>query len=98
MILDGVKALNRASGAAPPAGLSRRVSTVTTPEQIATLLTEVWPKSTVKPIATTTLEEALLDGLFASVPGGAYLMPAKERPSWNNSKGTGMSAFTLRWG
>ena len=43
MILAGVKALYRASGAQTPAGLSRRVSSLATPEQLAGLLVEIWP-------------------------------------------------------
>ena len=58
MILGGVKALYRASGVPVPAGLSRRVSALTTPEQLAALLAEVWPKSTAKPIAAKALEES----------------------------------------
>src|ERR1700679_3451834 len=40
MILGGVKALYRASEGQVPAGLSRRVSALATPEQIAGLLAE----------------------------------------------------------
>ena len=79
MILGGVKALYRASGAQAPAGLSRRVSALATPEQIAGLLVEVWPKSVAKPGTSQPLEEALIDGLLGSVPGGAYLVSARER-------------------
>ena len=78
MILSGIKALYRAAGVPVPLGLGRRVSAVTTPEQLAALLEEVWPKSTAKSVAAKELEEALLEGLLAAVPGGAELMTAKE--------------------
>jgi C-terminal peptidase prc len=79
MILGGVKALYSASGVQVPAGLSRRVSALATPEQLAELLVEVWPKSLAKPVAPRALEEALLEGFFNSIPGGGYLVSAKER-------------------
>ena len=40
---------------------------------------EVWPKSLAKPVAPLALEQALFEGLFNSVPGGGYLVSAKER-------------------
>ena len=79
MILGGVKALYQASGGQVPAGLSRRVSALATPEQLADLLVDVWPKSLAKPVTAQALEEALLEGLFSSVSGGGYLVSAKER-------------------
>lgn len=78
MILGGVKALYQASGVPVPAGLSRRVSALATPEQLAELLVEVWPKSLAKPVSPRALVEALLEGLFGSVSGGGYLVSAKE--------------------
>ena len=62
MILAGIKALYRAAGVPDPTGLGRRVSAVATPEQLAALLEEVWPKTTAKPVAVEDLEEALLRG------------------------------------
>ena len=79
MILSGIKALYRAAGVPAPPGLGRRVSAVATPEQLAALLAEVWPKTTAKPSSAAKLEEALLEGLLAPVPGRAELMTAKER-------------------
>ena len=79
MILGGIKALYRASGGQVPAGLSRRVSALATPEQIAGLLAEAWPKTLAKPVSAQALDEAMLHGLLESVPGGAYVMSAKER-------------------
>ncbi len=79
MILSGIKALYQASGVPVPSGLSRRVSSLTTPEQLAELLQDSWPKVTAGPVATRKLEEALFDGLLTVVPGGAELISAKER-------------------
>jgi carboxyl-terminal processing protease len=78
MVLSGIKALYRAAGVAGPPGLGRRASAVSTPEQLATLLNEVWPKTTAKPVAVKALEDALLEGLVAAVPGDTELMTAKE--------------------
>ena len=79
MILGGVKALYQASGTPVPTGLSRRVSALTTSEQVAAFLSDIWPKSTVKPRSANELEESMLQGLLADVAGGASLIPAKER-------------------
>jgi len=79
MILGGIKALYRAADLPVPSGLSRRVSSLTTPEQLAALLADVWPKSTAKPIAANQLEEALLHGLLSSVSGDPQLLTEKER-------------------
>jgi carboxyl-terminal processing protease len=79
MILGGVKALYHASGVPIPAGLSLRVSSLVTCEQIEAFLTEAWPKLTSKPLKAAELEEALLGGLLGSVSGGARLVSAKER-------------------
>jgi carboxyl-terminal processing protease len=78
MLLDGVKALYRASGVPAPAGLSRRVSALTAPGQLAAFLTDIWPKSLAKPVTATALEEAMIEGLLAAVSGGAQVMSAKE--------------------
>ena len=51
MVLSGIKAMYRAAGVPGPPGLGRRVSAVSTPEQLATLLEEVWPRTTAKPVA-----------------------------------------------
>ena len=79
MILSGIKALYRAVGTPAPADLSRRVSTVATSDQLAALLRESWPRTTPRPVAAAKLEEALLQGLVAAVPGGAELITDKER-------------------
>ena len=78
MILSGIKALYQAAGLPAPAGLGRRVSAVATPEQLAAILADAWPKTTEEPVAAQKLEDALLQGLLAAVPGDAELMTAKE--------------------
>ena len=78
MILAGIKGLYQASGLPVPSGLSRRISTLTTPEQFSALLAELWPAKPAKPVPTQALEEALVEGLLDSVPGHATLMAAKE--------------------
>jgi carboxyl-terminal processing protease len=79
MILTGIKALYRASGATLPDGLSSRVSLVTTSEDLAALLDDVWPRATGKSVTNEQLEEALLHGLLTSVAGEPQLVPEKER-------------------
>jgi carboxyl-terminal processing protease len=78
MILSGIKMLYRSAGLPAPPALGRRASAVATPEQLATLLAEVWPKTTAKPISAEDLEESLFNGLLIPIPGGADLMTAKE--------------------
>ncbi len=78
MVLSGIKAMYRAAGVSGPSGLGGRVSAVSTPEQLATLLREVWPKTTAKAVAVKALEDALLEGLVAAVPGDTELMSAKD--------------------
>ncbi len=79
MILSGIKALHRVAGVPTPPNLGRRVSAIATPEQLTALLKETWPRTTARPVPIKKLEEALLEGLLAPVPGGAQLMTAKER-------------------
>ncbi len=78
MILDGIKALHKASGTPVPPGLSRRVSGLATPEQFAAFLAEIWPTTSAKTLKTVDLEKAVLDGLLGSLLGGARLLSAKE--------------------
>lgn len=79
MILAGIKALYEAAGLPGPPGLSQRVSALTTPEQFTALLVELWPSRPAKSSRTENLGVALLNGLLASVPGGAEIIPAKEQ-------------------
>ena len=78
MVLGGVKGVYRAAGLSVPAGLSRRISGLTTPEQFKALLCDVWPSRPAKNVAPDTLVEALADGLLAPISGGAQLLSAKE--------------------
>jgi carboxyl-terminal processing protease len=87
MILTGIKALYRASGTAMPGGLSSRISLVTTSEELAALLEDVWPAATSKSITTEQLEEALLNGLLTSVAGEPQLVPEKERKVQEQTEG-----------
>ena len=79
MILSGDQSPLPNGRQAGPAGLGSRVSAVATTDQLVTLLADAWPKTTAKPVAARTLEEALFNGLLAVVPGGAELMRAKDR-------------------
>jgi carboxyl-terminal processing protease len=87
MILSAIKALYKASGEPVPPGLGRRVSALTTPDQLASLLAEIWPKSSAKPVAAQRLEEALLKGLLGDVSGAASLISEKERTVMEQSEG-----------
>jgi C-terminal peptidase prc len=79
MILSSIKALYKASGEPVPPGLGRRVSALTTPDQLASFLVEIWPKSQAKPIDAKALEEAMLEGLLGDVSGDAKLVSEKDR-------------------
>jgi len=79
MILAGIKSLYDAAGLPIPAGLSRRISALTTPEQFTALLVELWPSRPVKSLQTRDLGEAFVDGVLATVPGGAEITSAKEQ-------------------
>ena len=87
MILTGIKALYKASSAELPDGLSRRVSLVTTSEELAALLEDVWPAATSKSVTNAQLEEALLNGLLTSVSGEPQLVPEKERKVQEQTEG-----------
>ena len=78
MILAGIKGLYEAAGLPVPSGLSRRVSALTTPEQFTALLVELWPSRPAKNVPPDQLAEAFVNGVLASVPGGAEIIPAKE--------------------
>src|SRR5262249_1019457 len=69
MLLGGVRRLLEAAGRQPPADLSRRVSALTTQEQFAALLQEVWPTDGAKRAKPEELERRFLEGLPAAVPG-----------------------------
>jgi carboxyl-terminal processing protease len=67
--------------------LSRRVSQVTTTQELAALLDEIWPGAASKSPNTEELVEVLLHGLLASVSGEPQLMPEKERKVQEQSAG-----------
>ena len=87
MILTGVKAIYKVSGAREPEGLSRRVSSVMSQEQLEALLEEVWPAAASKSTGAKQLEEALLSGLLSSVAGDPQLVPEKDRKVQEQSEG-----------
>src|SRR5262249_58710190 len=76
--------------------LRRRIAQLRSAEQLAAFLKEVLPKdSTAKTAAAENLEASLWQGLFKSVPGGAYQIPEKvlkvrEQVSANRYIGTGI--------
>src|SRR5262245_12301719 len=61
MILTGVKALlSKAPEGKVPEGLSRRVSQVTTAEELAALLEDIWPAAPTNSASAEELVEVLL--------------------------------------
>ncbi len=78
MLLDGIKALYKKAHVPVPAGLSRRVSALTTPEQLAATLLEVKSKPSEKPVILQDLEMAFRNGLLQSVSGEPELASGKD--------------------
>lgn len=74
MILDGVKALYRANNQLAPNGLSRRVSELSTPEQILTYLNSVCAEFEQLPNS----DGILINGMFETVPGYCRLIKADD--------------------
>jgi C-terminal peptidase prc len=91
MLLAGIKAMAESARVVTPPGLARRVSDLSTLDQLAALMAETlaWPKVPAEgapnsPRGPTSLggsspEEAFLEGALSAVPGGATLVPEKER-------------------
>jgi C-terminal peptidase prc len=75
MLLGGVRHLLRATDQQPPADLGRRLSTVTTPEQFAAVLREVWQPAATKPAKPEEVAAAFAGGLVAAAPGRSSLLP-----------------------
>jgi C-terminal peptidase prc len=75
MLLGGVRKLLEAAGRQPPADLSRRVSALTTQEQFAALLQELWPAEGAARAKPEELEAAFVEGLLAAVPGKPQRIP-----------------------
>jgi len=82
MILGGLKGLYRAAGISVPSGLARRASTISNPEQLGSLLDELWPpvpkESTDPKKHDLIMGKALVDSTLAAAPGGARLLSAGE--------------------
>jgi C-terminal peptidase prc len=98
MLLHGLKAVLTRKSAKIPANLAGRVSAVTTPEQFAVLLAEVWPADDAEAKRGDTREARLFEGLFgwqsAEEHGRFYLSPrdvkAHEALIGNRYVGTGI--------
>jgi carboxyl-terminal processing protease len=75
MLRDAVKALLASANEPAPYGLSRRVSAVSTPEQFTSLLKELWPAPGAKTPPADKLAHATVEGMVASLPGSASVMP-----------------------
>jgi carboxyl-terminal processing protease len=73
MILDGLRSVHEEAGVPPPSGMARRVSALASPDQLATLLAEVWPRSDRKDLRSTELEDAFLRGMLVSIPGAGII-------------------------
>src|SRR6185436_17629294 len=78
MILEGVKSLFQTAKIAQPLGLSRRVSSLATPEQFQTFLHELLVQANQSQVPSDRLEKAMLDGILHTVPGEPDFIPAKE--------------------
>ncbi|MBW3541779.1 MAG: PDZ domain-containing protein [Planctomycetes bacterium] len=80
LILQVLRALSREADKPEPIGLGRRVSQLSTPEQCRDLVGEFWTtarnRETYDPEA---LDAAVFNELFAILPGGGQLLPARER-------------------
>jgi C-terminal peptidase prc len=75
MIAAAAEAVLKAARITVPDDLARRAARVTTREQFATFLQQVWPRDAVEPPADQ-LEQAAINGLFAAVPGqGEFYTP-----------------------
>jgi C-terminal processing protease CtpA/Prc len=83
MILAGLKVALAESKSPPMPNLGRRVSDVKTTDDLLVLLNDVWrvEKQEQAPYAKAVppdFESQFVRGLLNSVPGGPYLVPAKE--------------------
>jgi carboxyl-terminal processing protease len=86
MLLDGVKALYRASGRTPPPELGARVSALTDEAGLAPLLAEAWPAASAKlphrGVDPDTPEDVVLRGMLGhgeGVFGGDGYLSAREK-------------------
>jgi carboxyl-terminal processing protease len=79
MLLSGARTLLKAAGVAVPPDLSRRVSELTTEEQMTAFVRDLWDQAaTAKAPAAAEREATLLRGLLAGVPGRPHLMSARD--------------------
>ncbi len=77
MLLAGLRRAFALQHVATPE-LGRRVSDLRTADELAALLKDVWPKLTQQETSPEAVEDALLKGMLAAVPGSPYVLPAKE--------------------
>ena len=98
MILTGIKTVYKAADKPVPERLSSRVSMITTPEQLASLLEEVWPAPEGESVAAKGLEEAFLNGMLSSLSGAAQLMPEKKRKVQEQMRGEPVRRHSHRAG
>ncbi len=82
MIVVGLRRIYAAAGLAVPAGLARRVSALSGPEELAPLLDEAWSRLPADKVEVSNREMDpdlfLLDSLLATLPDGASLLNAQE--------------------
>jgi carboxyl-terminal processing protease len=84
MILDGLKDVYRLAAGRPavPAGLEGRLSAVSSPEQLAPVLDELWSNVPADRLATLDrevgVERLLIDTMLGAVPGGARRLSAQD--------------------
>lgn len=96
MLLAGMRGLDKAGRASPTPDLSRRVSEVVTEEQWAKLVRDMWPSADgERKMSVPELQEAVLQGLFQSIPGAARFIPTQdlkvlEQIEGNRYVGTGI--------
>jgi C-terminal peptidase prc len=77
MVLAGVQAMLKAAKTPPPANLGGRAAALKKREEFAAFLRDVWPTAAVAP-PRTKLQEALIEGLCARVPGEVKRIPTQE--------------------
>lgn len=74
MLLFGAKSVHEKAGESPAAGLSGQISKLTTEQQVTDFLSSVHAEFS----EVDSVEDVFLKGVFKSLPGGGFLLPAKE--------------------